>query len=61
MGICESAHHGKNLDKNDTKKENIYGDYDTCTMQEWTKQKYFESPDDNTIFLLFISLLHHFS
>lgn len=23
MGICESAHHGKNLDKNDTKKENI--------------------------------------
>ena len=21
MGICESAHHGKNLDKNDTKKE----------------------------------------
>ena len=33
------------------KKENIYGDYDICTMKEWIKQKYFESPDDKTVFL----------
>ena len=33
------------------KKESIYGDYDICTMKEWIKQKYFESPDDKTVFL----------
>ena len=32
------------------KKENLYGDYDTCTMKEWVKQKYFESTDEKIIF-----------
>ena len=32
------------------KKENIYGDYDTYTMKEWNKQKYFETQDKNTEF-----------
>ena len=41
----------KIIESNDNKKENIYGDYDTCTMKEWIKQKYFESSDDgNTSF-----------
>ena len=41
----------KVVEKGEDKKENIYGDYDLCTMKEWNKQKYFESPDDDTIFL----------
>ena len=41
----------KIIENGEDKKENIYGDYDICTMKEWIKQKYFESPDDNTIFL----------
>ena len=41
----------KIIENGEDKKENIYGDYDICTMKEWNKQKYFESPDDNTIFL----------
>ena len=41
----------KVIESDDNKKENIYGDYDTCTMKEWIKQKYFESSDDgNTSF-----------
>ena len=41
----------KIIESDDNKKENIYGDYDTCTMKEWIKQKYFESSDDgNTSF-----------
>ena len=32
------------------KKENIYGDYDTYTMKEWVKQKFFETHDKNTEF-----------
>ena len=44
----------KIIEGNDNKKENIYGDYDTCTMQEWIKQKYFENTDgDNISFLFF--------
>ena len=41
----------KVVEKGEDKKENIYGDYDLCTMKEWNKQKYFESPGDDTIFL----------
>ena len=41
----------KIIEKNEKNKESIYGDYDTCTMREWIKQKYFESSDDNTSFL----------
>jgi hypothetical protein len=42
----------KIIESNETKKESIYGQYDTCTMKEWIKQKYFESTDeDNTTFL----------
>ena len=41
----------KIIEKNKKNKESIYGDYDTCTMREWVKQKYFESSDDNTSFL----------
>ena len=41
----------KIIENDGDKKENIYGDYDICTMKEWIKQKYFESPDDNTFFL----------
>ena len=44
----------KIIESNDTKKENIYGDYDTCTMQEWTKQKYFENIDDDNNSFLFL-------
>ena len=44
----------KIIESNDTKKENIYGDYDTCTMQEWTKQKYFENTDDDNNSFLFL-------
>ena len=45
-------------DKKD-KKETIYGDYDTCTMREWVKQKFFESPEPNTEFqFLFIDTLN---
>ena len=44
----------KIIESNDTKKENIYGDYDTCTMQEWTKQKYFENNDDDNNSFLFL-------
>ena len=41
----------KIIESDDNKKENIYGDYDTCTMKEWIKQKYFENSDDgNTSF-----------
>ena len=41
------------------KKENIYGYYDTCTIKEWVKQNYFESPDDNTTFqFLFKDILN---
>ena len=41
------------------KKENIYGEYDTYTMKEWNKQKYFESPDKNTEFqFMIIDLLN---
>ena len=36
------------------KKENIYGEYDTYTMKEWNKQKYFESQDKNTEFQFMI-------
>ena len=44
---------------NKENKENIYGDYDTYTMREWVKQKYFESPDENTKFqFMFIDLLN---
>ena len=32
------------------KKETVYGDYDTLTMKEWVKQKYFENNDENTEF-----------
>ena len=49
----------KIIEKNENKKESIYGDYDTCTMREWIKQKYFESFDDNTSFLfLFKDMLN---
>ena len=49
----------KIIEKNENKKESIYGDYDTCTMREWIKQKYFESSDDNTSFLfLFKDMLN---
>ena len=41
----------KIIENGEDKKENIYGDYDICTMKEWNEQKYFESPDDNIIFL----------
>ena len=41
----------KIIENGEDKKENIYGDYDICTMKEWIKQKYFESPDDNIVFL----------
>ena len=44
----------KIIESNDTKKENIYGDYDTCTMQEWIKQKYFENTDDDNNSFLFL-------
>ena len=45
-------------DKKD-KKETIYGDYDTYTMKEWVKQKFFESPDQNTEFqFMFIDTLN---
>ena len=44
----------KIIESNDTKKENIYGDYDTCTMQEWTKQKYLENTDDDNNSFLFL-------
>ena len=37
-------------ENNKEKKENIYGDYDTYTMKEWIKQKYFETQDKNTEF-----------
>ena len=40
----------KIIENGKDKKENIYGNYDICTMKEWIKQKYFESPDDKTIF-----------
>ena len=40
----------KIIENGEYKKENIYGYYDICTMKEWIKQKYFESPDDNTTF-----------
>jgi len=40
----------KIIENGEDKKENIYGNYDICTMKEWIKQKYFESPDDKTIF-----------
>ena len=40
----------KIIENGEDKKENIYGYYDICTMKEWIKQKYFESPDDNTTF-----------
>ena len=47
-------------DKNSKdKKENIYGEYDTYTMKEWSKQKYFESQDKNTEFqFMIIDLLN---
>jgi len=50
----------KIIEGNENKKENIYGDYDTCTMQEWAKQKYFESADDynNTFLFLFQDILN---
>ena len=32
------------------KKEIVYGDYDTLTMKEWVKQKYFENNDENIEF-----------
>jgi hypothetical protein len=41
----------KIIEINENKKENVYGDYDICTMKEWIKQKYFDSPDDKTTFL----------
>ena len=41
----------KIIENDGNKIENLYGDYDICTMKEWIRQKYFESPDDNTIFL----------
>ena len=45
---------------NENKKENIYGNYDTYTMKEWAKQKYFESPDKNTEFqFMFIDPLNN--
>ena len=44
----------KIIEGNENKKENIYGDYDTCTMQEWTKQKYFENADDDNNAFLFM-------
>ena len=44
----------KIIEGNENKKENIYGDYDTCTMQEWAKQKYFESADDDNNTFLFL-------
>ena len=45
-------------DKNG-KKESIYGDYDTYTMREWAKQKYFESPDKTTEFqFMFVDILN---
>ena len=40
----------KIIENDEDKKENIYGDYDTCTIKEWITQKYFESPDDKTLF-----------
>ena len=45
----------KIIESDDNKKENIYGDYDTCTMKEWIKQKYFETSDDgNTSFFFML-------
>ena len=35
-------------------KEATYGDYDTITMKEWVKQKYFESNGHNTEFQFMI-------
>ena len=41
------------------KKENIYGDYNTYTMREWVKQKYFEAPNPNIEFqFMFIDPLN---
>ena len=49
----------KIIENGEDKKENIYGYYDICTMKEWIKQKYFESPDDNaTFFFMFKDILN---
>ena len=41
------------------KKEIVYGDYDTLTMKEWVKQKYFENNDENTEFQFkFVDMLN---
>ena len=39
----------KDKDNKDN-KETVYGDYDTLTMKEWVKQKYFESNEENMEF-----------
>ena len=45
---------------NKEKKENIYGDYDTYTMKEWIKQKFFEADDKNTEFqFMFVDPLNN--
>ena len=41
------------------KKENIYGEYNTYTIKEWIKQKYFESPNQDLEFqFMFIDPLN---